>query len=58
MVLYIRKSDSAPRIALRTDYLVKSAMQGKGNMPAKGGQPGLDDEEVRAAINNMVENSR
>ena len=52
------KTAWAPRIAMGIDALVESAMQGKGNMPAKGGQAGLDDKEIRAAVNYMVENSK
>jgi cytochrome c5 len=33
-------------------------MQGKGSMPAKGGEPGLDEKEIRAAVKYMVENSK
>jgi len=48
----------APRIATGIDPLVASVMQGKGSMPAKGGEPGLDEKEIRAAVKYMVENSK
>lgn len=48
----------SPRIAQGMDKLFQSAINGKGNMPAKGGQPGLSDQDIRAAIDYMVNNSR
>lgn len=48
----------APRIAQGTDTLVKHAIEGfqgaAGMMPAKGGNPSLTDEQVRAAVEHMV----
>lgn len=35
--------------------LVNSAVNGKGAMPAKGGQPALTDQEVQGAIQYMLE---
>ena len=35
--------------------LVNSAVNGKGAMPAKGGQPALTDEEVQSAVQYMLE---
>ena len=52
------KEDWAPRIAKGIDQLVISATQGKGNMPARGGQAGLGDKEIRAAVAYMVEKSQ
>jgi cytochrome c5 len=46
------------RIAKGEDQLVASALNGKGNMPPRGGQAGLDEGEIRAAVRYMVENSR
>ena len=48
----------APRISQGMDKLFQSAIHGKGNMPARGGQPGLSDQDIRAAIDYMVSNSR
>lgn len=49
----------APRIAQGTDTLVKHAIEGfqgaAGLMPAKGGNPSLTDEQVRAAVDHMLE---
>ena len=48
----------APRISKGMDVLVNSAVHGMGNMPARGGQQGLSDQDIRAAIEFMVTNSR
>jgi len=37
------------------DGLVSSAIQGKAAMPPKGGDPTLSDDEVRAAVEHMLE---
>lgn len=48
----------APRIAQGTDTLVKHAIEGfqgqAGLMPARGGNPSLTDEQVRATVEYMV----
>lgn len=46
------------KIAGGTDPLVQNAINGIGTMPAKGGNPNLSDEEVRAAVEYMIEQSR
>ena len=38
--------------------VVKNAIDGKGNMPAKGGNSGLSDDEIKAAVEYMVEQSK
>ena len=43
-----------PRIAGGYEALLKSAIAGKGAMPAKGGNPDLDDVEIGRAIVHMV----
>lgn len=53
----------APRIAKGVEVLVEHAMDGfmgpaGGEMPARGGNPDLTDEEVRAAVEFMVTSSR
>jgi cytochrome c5 len=48
------KAAWAPRIATGKESLLKSALNGKGAMPAKGGNPKLSEEEVSAAIDHMV----
>lgn len=56
------KEDWAPRIAQGTDMLYKHALEGftgaKGVMPAKGGDPNLADEAVKAAVDYMVAKSQ
>ncbi len=43
-----------PRIATGMDALYHTALNGKGAMPAKGGNITLSDEDVKAAVNYMV----
>lgn len=52
------KGEWAPRIAQGLAALEQAATQGKGKMPAKGGNTILSDEEVKAAVQYMVEQSR
>jgi len=40
------------------DHMVESAINGKGAMPAKGGNASLSDDEVKAAVGYIVEQSR
>lgn len=48
----------APRIATGVDTLVRRAIEGfqgqSGLMPARGGNPALTDEQVRATVEYMV----
>lgn len=46
------------KISAGPDLLVQNAINGIGAMPAKGGNPNLSDEEVRAAVEYMIEQSR
>lgn len=52
----------APRIAKGMDMLAKHANEGfkgdSGFMPAKGGNPSLSDEDVAAAVEYMVSQSK
>jgi cytochrome c5 len=48
----------AEHIAEGTEHLVQTAINGEGAMPPKGGNPALSEEEVRAAVNYMIELSR
>lgn len=56
------KADWGPRIAQGNDVLHKHAMEGftgaKGQMPARGGNPALTDDEIKAAVAFMVDQSR
>jgi cytochrome c5 len=44
----------APRIAKGMDTLYTSALKGKNAMPAKGGNPALPDDDIKAAVQYMV----
>ena len=52
------KDEWAPRIAQGMDVLYQHSLEGftgqKGMMPAKGGNPSLKDEDVKAAVDYMV----
>jgi cytochrome c5 len=39
------------------DTLVKHSIDGIGQMPARGGNPDLSDDEIHAAVEDMLENS-
>lgn len=56
------KADWGPRIAQGNDVLYKHAMEGftgaKGQMPPRGGAPTLTDDEIKAAVNYMVDASK
>ncbi|MEZ5450731.1 MAG: c-type cytochrome [Thiolinea sp.] len=47
-----------PRIAAGMDSLYQNSINGKGVMPAKGGNPALSDDEVKAAVDWMVGQSQ
>jgi cytochrome c5 len=46
------------RIATGNDALYTSAISGKGIMPPKGGNMGLSDDDVKAAVDYMTANSQ
>lgn len=48
----------APRIKTGKPALYQSALKGKNQMPAKGGQTALSDAEVKAAVDYMVSKSK
>lgn len=56
------KADWGPRIAQGMDVLHKHAIEGftgaKGQMPARGAAATLTDDEVKAAVAFMVDQSR
>jgi cytochrome c5 len=56
------KADWGPRIAQGNDLLYKHALEGftgaKGMMPARGGSTTLKDDEVKAAVDYMVAQSK
>ena len=43
------------RLRVGLEGLVRSASQGRGAMPVRGGVPDLTDDELRAAIRYMAE---
>ena len=55
------KADWGPRIAQGKDTLYKQALEGftgnKGMMPARGGAATLGDDEVKAAVDFMADQS-
>lgn len=55
------KAEWAPRIAQGKDTLYKHAIEGftgsKGMMPARGGAASLSDDEVKAAVDFMADQS-
>jgi cytochrome c5 len=46
------------RIAKGEEQMVQNAINGIGAMPPKGGNPSLSEEEIRASVNYMIEQSR
>lgn len=56
------KADWGPRIAQGMDVLYKHALEGftgaKGMMPARGGSTTLSDDDVKAAVNYMVDKAK
>ncbi|MFC2707590.1 MAG: c-type cytochrome, partial [Neisseria sp.] len=52
-----KKEDWAPRIKQGKDTLHKHAIEGFQAMPAKGGNGSLSDDEVKAAVDYMANES-
>ncbi|PWQ96336.1 c-type cytochrome [Leucothrix arctica] len=48
------KADWSARIAKGTDALHASAINGLASMPARGGNPSLEDDAIKAAVDYMV----
>jgi len=46
----------AARIETGKDALYTTALNGKGAMPAKGGRADISDDNVKAAVDYMVDN--
>jgi cytochrome c5 len=52
------KAAWAPRLKEGMDHLVDTALKGKNAMPPKGGNAGLSDAQVRAAVEYMVSQAK
>lgn len=56
------KADWGPRIAQGMDVLYKHSLEGftgeKGMMPARGGSTTLSDDDVKAAVDYMVDKAK
>ena len=52
------KAAWAPRIASGSAALLKTALNGKGGMPARGGGADLTDAELKAAVEYIVSKSK
>ncbi|CAA6803536.1 MAG: Cytochrome c5 [uncultured Thiotrichaceae bacterium] len=52
------KAAWAPRLATGMSALYDSVLKGKGAMPAKGGNPALSDDEIKAAVDWMLAESQ
>ncbi len=48
------KAAWAPRLATGAANLLKTATNGKGAMPARGGAPDLSDDELKAAVTYLT----
>ncbi len=47
-----------PRLARGVGQLTRSVVEGKGAMPPKGGNAGLGESEIRAAVDFMIDRAR
>lgn len=52
------KTAWAPRIAAGSESMYNNSIKGQGIMPAKGGNPTLTDDEIKAAVDWMVQQSQ
>jgi cytochrome c5 len=52
------KAAWAPRIATGAEAMYATSLNGKGAMPAKGGNPALSDDEIKAAVDYMIAQSQ
>lgn len=52
------KAAWAPRMAAGLPAMYDSVLKGKGAMPAKGGNPALSDDEIKAAVDWMIAESQ
>ncbi|GAB2896486.1 hypothetical protein GCM10027046_27430 [Uliginosibacterium flavum] len=52
------KAAWAPRIAQGVEVLYKNSINGKNLMPARGGNPALSDDEMKAAVDYLVKQAK
>ena len=52
------KEEWAKRADQGFDTLLKHSIEGKGAMPARGGRSDLNDEDIAAAVQYMLDNSQ
>lgn len=52
------KAAWAPRIATGLEAMLKSAINGKNAMPARGGAANLTDDELKAAVEYLVDQAK
>ncbi len=52
--LFGSKEKWEPRVATGLDALMQTALNGKGAMPARGGNPALSDADIKAAVLYMT----
>ncbi|MFV1997455.1 MAG: cytochrome c5 family protein [Acidiferrobacterales bacterium] len=52
------KAAWAPRIAKGNAALYKTAIEGKGSMPPKGGRADMSDDVIKAAVDYMISKSK
>lgn len=52
---YGNRNAWAPRIEQGREVMYENTMNGKGAMPPKGGRPSLTDEQVKMAVDYMVD---
>ncbi len=50
----LEASEWTDRMAIGIDGLIKSAIDGKGAMPPRGGRPDLNDEQIKASVEFMT----
>lgn len=56
--IFGNKQNWSKRIGRGKESLYTHALEGWGDMPAKGGNPALSDEQIKLAVDYMVANSQ
>ena len=52
------KEDWTPRVAKGKEELLKSVIEGKGEMPPRAKKPELTDDELKAAVEYLLEKAQ